>query len=199
MKWNGKCKIEMACGAKSLRAGLRHAQLVKMSKKSGDFALAASDGRILAFAPVEVAEDEKPTSGFIPHMALKLAKPKRTTRKTRTTYASEHVLEIGKNAVTVDNGITVSRNIESTRPDVVHVWRHAQKVHEQAVKKCTLLLNPTLLARLAKALGAEDGVSMDVILTDGGACASTHPIIVRPIEHRDAFGLLMPIKPNGSK
>lgn len=188
MKLPKNCKIELAASKNKIRPSIGAPYLE--IRESGS-RVCATNGAILAVIPVETEEGE--TSGYLSIDALKAA------RKTRDEHAEIYC----NGSLQVKNGATFPRHGEEMRfPDVDAVTVPPnEEIH--GCKRVKLLIDTVLLSSLADAIGSEcvtlwlqaeegrDGLVVDrpirvEPMSDGRA---------RPPACRDAFGVIMPIRP----
>ena len=147
--------------------------------------LVATNGRILAVVPVDVQEGD--VMGLIPAATYAVIRGK--MRHERHGPPHPVVVEKDRVFLTTDRlGAKYDRRPdEGTKfPD----WRLiVPKEEEQTVM---LSLNPTLLMDLARAIGAQDGVTLKMKPDEKGVVLGA--VSVKG-DAKDGFGVLMPRRP----
>jgi len=190
MKLSKKYKIEEAASKDSSRPSINHIEITTHNDKP---VAVATDGRMLAIVPVEMAEDDKP--GMITVEALK------RSRKFQKRVASRRSFRYRRN----EPDQIIPEDIKLSETDVVFPDRASlprpaigetrpypdwTKVVPDGKEHTTFKigLNPSLLYKLAKAMGAGDG-GVSIL------CKSPdEPMIVRAERDPDALGILMPMR-----
>ena len=173
MKILKDCKIELAASQDASRAAIGSAYL---EIKDGKGTLIATDGRILAYLPVETTPEDLP--GYIDTPALQAA------RKTR-------LLEIDCKADTlaVATGPSFPRQTEFTFPN----WRQVVPTEAQQPAAMTIGIDAKRLWLLAQAMGAQC-VRLAIAAPDKPVLVYPNNLDGKRCATDDARGVLMPIR-----
>lgn len=179
MKLEKTVKIEGAASQDETRFAL-NAPYLDITEGHGT--LVATDGRMLARMPVELEDGD--TAGYVPVAALAAAR--KVAKK-----GEQLAVRLNGQAIVSSAGqeATFARNAaEAQFPN----WRQVIPKDEP---KARIALNPELLLRLAKAIGSEERIVLEIM-------GETSPIRIRALSlsgvgaagDRAPLGVLMPIR-----
>lgn len=181
MKLPANCRIELCASDDTTRPVLAHPYLDMLDPEKP--LLVATDGRRIAILPVTVEEGE--CSGWVSTDALTAA---------RKSAGKRGIAQIHCNGACETGGVRYPRPELGKFPN----WRMV--IPKPEGKTVRLGINPRLLVELAKALGSEECVTLEMeVVPEGYEHAGTvmSGMKVTPSKEsrcQGAFGVIMPIR-----
>lgn len=187
MKFSKKCKIDKAAAKSDTRYATSSVKLEKNDDGTG--LLIATDGRGLAAVNVTDTDDDD-VGRLIPSDAIKAAtKGKKGDDANLQANGAIRVYSSGNG---YQEFSTDEFDHDAKRfPDYQSVLPKGDAV-------CTIAINPKLLADLAVAIGAGDGIILEIVEGSLDKSDVTGPIRIKPLDGTDSadlnnFGVIMPM------